>query len=268
MQNTLTDTINDALLLAKEQDDKAFITSLGRGLLLLSAFENEQTLTHQQLCEITGLPKATVSRLLHTLLTLKFITRGTNDRFKLGKNLLKLSAGAWRNQDMVDDALPLLKEFALKHQVSVNIATESEGEMRYLACYRSPARLAVNLSVGSTVPLEQTALGRAYYSALNLNAQQQVVDNLPYAEGSSEKQTAIQKLKEATQFYQSHRYCLSDGEFSPDILAVAIPLYDQVQGEYTHSLNASVPRALWQPQEYIAYIVPQLQALAKQIEEL
>lgn len=268
MQNTLTDTINGALLLAKEQDDKAFITSLGRGLLLLSAFENEQTLTHQQLCEITGLPKATVSRLLHTLLTLKFIHRSSNDRFKLGKNLLRLSAGAWRNQDMVDDALPLLKEFALKHQVSVNIATESEGEMRYLACYRSPARLAVNLSVGSTVPLEQTALGRAYYSALNPNAQQQVIDNLPYAEDSNEKQTAIQKLKEATQFYQSHRYCLSDGEFSPDILAVAIPLYDQVQGEYTFSLNASVPRALWEADTYISYIVPQLQALAKQIEEL
>src|SRR5690554_6371641 len=105
MQDSLTDTINDALLLTKEQDDKAFITSLGRGLLLLSAFENEQTLTHQQLCEITGLPKATVSRLLHTLLTLKFITRGTNDSFKLGKYLSKHCAGAWSYQDMVDDAL-------------------------------------------------------------------------------------------------------------------------------------------------------------------
>ena len=272
MKTTISDMIKHNLETAKVEEDKAFITALGRGILLLSAFEEQQQLTHQQLCEITGLPKATISRLLHTLLTLKFITRTGNDSYKLGKNLLRLSASAWQNQDMIDEALPLLKEFAIKHQVSVNIATESEGEMRYLACYRSPARLAVNLAVGSTVPIAQTAIGRAYYSALTGPMQQQIIQDLPYSTNpdqlQEEKSKAVEKLTQASKFYQQHNFCLSDGEFSPDILAVAVPLYDPLKGEYTHSLNASVPRAVWNADEYVEYIVPHLQALARQIEEL
>lgn len=268
MKNTLTEDLKQHLDSAKHTDDKAFITALGRGLLLLSAFEDAHELTHQQLCIKTGLPKATVSRLLHTLQQLNFIKRNNNDSYKLGKNLLKLSSSVWQGQDIVEEALPLLREFALNHQVSVNIATENEGEMRYVACYRSPARLAVNLSVGSTVPLDQTALGRAYYAALTPAMQQQVIDSLPYTDASKQKLEAITKLNQATHFYRQQGYCLSDGEYSPDILAVAIPLYDSIKGEYTHSLNASVPRALWEADDYISYIVPHLQALAKQIEAL
>lgn len=268
MKNTFISEIKDHLDRAKQQDDKAFITALGRGLLLLSAFEYEQELTHQMLCDKTALPKATVSRLLHTLQQLNFIKRNKNDSYKLGKNLLKLSSSVWQGQDIVEEALPLLREFALTHQVSVNIATEDEGEMRYVACYRSPARLAVNLSVGSTVPLEKTALGRAYYAAITPSMQQQIINSLPYPDDSEQKIEAIDKLNQAADFYHQHSYSLSDGEYSPDILAVAIPLYDSIKGKYTHSLNASVPRALWEADSYISYIVPYLQALARQIEEL
>lgn len=264
----LLDSLSHSLEHAKITDDKAFITALGRGLLLLSAFEDEQELTHQRLCDKTALPKATVSRLLHTLQQLNFIKRNSNDSYKLGKNLLKLSSSVWQGQDIVEEAMPLLREFALTHQVSVNIATEDEGEMRYVACYRSPARLAVNLSVGSTVPLEKTALGRAYYAAMTPSMQQQVIDTLPYADDSEQKLVAINRLNQAADFYHQHGYSLSDGEYSPDILAVAMPLYDSIQGKYTHALNASVPRALWEADSYISYIVPHLQALAKQIESL
>ena len=98
--------------------------------------------------------------------------------------------------------------------------------------------------------------------------QQQVINSLPYTDDSEQKIEAIDKLNMAADFYHRHSYSLSDGEYSPDILAVAIPLYDSIKGKYTHSLNASVPRALWEADRYISYIVPHLQALAKQIEEL
>ncbi|WP_019673507.1 IclR family transcriptional regulator [Psychrobacter lutiphocae] len=268
MSNSISDSIKDRLHTAKEQNDKAFITSLGRGLLLLSAFEEDQELTHQQLCERTALPKATISRLLHTLLTLKFITRSHKDSYKLGKNLLKISASAWQNQDMVEEAMPLLREFAQAHQVSVNIATEDEAEMRYVACYRSPARLAVNLTVGSTVPLDKTAIGRAFYAVQSPNIQQQITDSLSYAQNSALHTQAVANLDLATMFYKQQGYTLSDGEYSPDILAVAVPLYDSISKAYTHSLNASVPKASWDVDSYVEFIVPKLQALAARIEAL
>ncbi|PNK59846.1 IclR family transcriptional regulator [Psychrobacter sp. FDAARGOS_221] len=263
----LSDHIQQALQTAKQTQDKAFITALGRGMLVLSVFEQQQQLTHQQICDKTQLPKATVSRLIHTLLQLNVLKRDSNDSYQLGKNLLALS-NSWPVQDMVEQSMPLLREFAQAHQVSVNIATESEGEMRYLACYRSPARLAVNLTVGSTVPLDKTAIGRAFYVAQTPSMQQQMIDSLPYPPVSDEQSKALTNLAAATAFFEQHGYTLSDGEYSPDILAVAVPLYDSIEGRYTHSLNASVPRASWDAQDYIDFIVPKLQALARQIEAL
>ena len=58
---------------------------------------------------------------------------------------------------------------------------------------------------------------------------------------------------------------MSDGEFSTDILAVAVGVFDVATGRYAYSLNASVPRANWDADEYAKMIVPKLQALALKI---
>ncbi|WP_131667323.1 IclR family transcriptional regulator [Psychrobacter pygoscelis] len=267
-KTNLNETIDAVLVKAKSDNDRAFVTALGRGVLVLSVFEHEQSLSHQQICSATGLAKATVSRLIHTLELLDLLKRTDDDRYRLGKSLLKLSSSVWRRYSLVDDALPLLKDFARAHQVSVNIGTEIEGDIRYVACCRSPARLAVNLAVGSSVPVEQTAIGRAYYAALPTNFQQQLLDSLPFSEATTERLKAAQILDENAQFYEQHGYCLSDGEFSPDILAVGIPLYDRATGKFTHALNASVPKANWVTEEYVDYIVPKIKQLATQIEDL
>ena len=79
---------------------------------------------------------------------------------------------------MVAAAEPLLREFARSNEVSVNLATEVEGEMRYHACCRSPARLSVNLQVGSAVPVARTAIGRAFYAVSSLTRQAVIRNNL------------------------------------------------------------------------------------------
>ena len=40
---------------------------------------------------------------------------------------------------------------------------------------------------------------------------------------------------------------------------------DVTTGRYMYSLNASVPRANWQSNDYAAKIVPKLQALAEKV---
>lgn len=263
--HTLSEHILTRLDQAKLAEDRAFITALGRGLLLLSLFEDEHQLSHQQLCQKSKLPKATVSRLIYTLEGIGMLYRGDDERYRLGKSLLKLTASSWSRHNLVDDALPLLKDFAITHQVSVNIATEMDGEMRYVACYRSPARLAVNLTVGSSVPLAQTAIGRAYFVSQSSAEQQQLLKSVT-AQSPLSAAELTQGLYQQVEFYQQQGYCLSDGDFSSDILAVGVPLFDHAKGAFTHALNASVPKANWQPQQYVAFIVPKLQQLKAQIE--
>lgn len=266
-QKSLIMRMNESLELSKAGEDRQFVTALGRGLSLLAAFENDDELSHQQLCQMSGLPKATVTRLIYTLTTLGFLRITANKQYKLGSSAVRLSASAWNRHDLVTIAEPLLRQFAIENEVSVNLATEVESEMRYLACHRSPARLSVNLQVGSAVPIASTAIGRAFYATSSPTRQALIDTNLKEQFSSTEYNQAQAVLSEAVNFYQAQGYTLSDGEFSSDILAVAVGVFDITTGQYQYSINASVPRANWDAAKYAKMIVPKLQVLAKRIEK-
>ncbi|MGP4118366.1 IclR family transcriptional regulator [Psychrobacter aquimaris] len=250
---------------SKDDNDRQFVTALGRGLVILAAFEHQERLTHQQLCQMTNLPKATITRLIHTLTTLGFLRTNEYGQYQLGSSAVRLSATAWSRHDMVAYAEPLLRQFASENEVSVNLATEVEGEMRYHACCRSPARLSVNLQVGSAVPVARTAIGRAFYAVSSPARQAVISSNLQENLSVEEFNHAQTALAGAAEHYEKYSYTMSDGEFSTDILAVAVGVYDVATGQYAYSLNASVPSANWAADEYAAMIVPKLQALAERI---
>ena len=250
---------------SKEDNDRQFVTALGRGLTILAAFEHDDRLTHQQLCQMTDLPKATITRLIHTLTTLGFLRVTEHGQYQLGSSAVRLSATAWSRHDMVATAEPLLRQFASENEVSVNLATEVEGEMRYHACCRSPARLSVNLQVGSAVPVARTAIGRAFYAASSQARQTVIHSNLQEHLSVEEFNHAQTALASAAEHYEKYGYTVSDGEFSTDILAVAVGVYDVATGQYAYSLNSSVPSANWEADDYAAMIVPKLQALAERI---
>ena len=257
--------INKVLAQSKEDNDRQFVTALGRGLTLLAAFEHHEQLSHQQLCQMTILPKATITRLIHTLMTLGFLRMTEHGKYQLGSSAVRLSATAWSRHDMVAAAEPLLRQFASSNEVSVNLATEVEGEMRYHACCRSPARLSVNLQVGSAVPVARTAIGRAFYAASSPARQASIRNNLQEHLSTEDYNHAQSALSDAAEHYRLHGYTVSDGDFSTDILAVAVGVFDVATGQYAYSLNASVPRANWEAEEYKTMIVPKLQMLAQQI---
>ena len=250
---------------SKEENDRQFVTALGRGLVILAAFEHHERLTHQQLCQMTKLPKATISRLIHTLTTLGFLRTNEHGQYQLGSSAVRLSATAWSRHDMVAYAEPLLRQFASENEVSVNLATEVEGEMRYHACCRSPARLSVNLQVGSAVPVARTAIGRAFYAVSTQARKAVIISNLQENLSVEDYNHAQTALASAAEHYEKYGYTVSDGEFSTDILAVAVGVYDVATGQYAYSLNASVPSANWEADEYAAMIVPKLQILAERI---
>lgn len=261
----LLDRINSTLSQSKNDNDRQFVTALGRGLTLLAAFEHHERLTHQQLCQMTQLPKATITRLIHTLTTLGFLRTTEHGHYQLGSSAVRLSATAWSRHDMIAAAAPLLRQFASENEVSVNLATEVEGEMRYHACCRSPARLSVNLQVGSAVPVAYTAIGRAFYAVSSATRQTMISNNLQEHLPKDTFHSAQTALEQAVEHYKKYGYTVSDGEFSTDILAVAVGVYDVATGQYAYSINASVPSANWDADDYALMIVPKLQALAKKI---
>lgn len=265
--------LNDLLSIieqSEEEKDRQFITSLARGLSVLHSLRFYPSgISHQQIVETTQLPKATVSRVLHTLIKLRFLRKHpssglyvTDIRFR------EMAQLVLESDHLVRDARPLMMAFAEKHEVSVSLAMEDGGEMLYLESIRSPARLAVQLTVGSTVPLVDTAIGRAYYSALD-GKQRALLEehglNHHLLDGYQAKKST---LVEQMTFFNEYGYCYSMGEFSHDITAVAVVVRSEEAKNGVYALNASVPSSRISLDELIAKVVEPLKSLANELEQL
>ncbi|WP_066567476.1 IclR family transcriptional regulator [Snodgrassella sp. CFCC 13594] len=261
----MADQILKQIALAEEHNDRQFVTALARGLSILSSFGNSDTaLTHQAICDLTSLPKATVSRLIYTLLKSQYLVADPAGGYRLGMASIQLSASAWAQYNITRLAQPLMSRFASENQVSVSLAKEEMGEMLYLASVRSPARLAVQLMVGSKVPIARTAIGRAYFAVADEQQTQLLAFNMQ-AQNPQTFTADWQRLQDHKIYFEQHGYALSNGEFSSDILAVAVGVYNRAEERFTHSINASAPSTRWHMDDFIRDVAPKLQVLAHQI---
>ncbi|RXZ43606.1 IclR family transcriptional regulator [Crenobacter cavernae] len=246
--------------------DRFFVTALARGLAVLAAFRpGEAALSNQELTRRTGLPKSTVSRLTYTLTQLGYLSQETDTGYyRLGLAVLALGSAVLSSYDVREIAAPLMREFALKHNVSVSLAMRDGVDMVYLETCRSAARVTVQLTVGSRVPLVTTAIGRAYYAGLT-DAERGKLD-LELAEHyGAEWPGLADKLAESLIDYRERGYAHSWGEYGPEVLAIGVPLRSPASGQPTMALNASGPALLFTPETLGREVGPVLVELAHRI---
>lgn len=247
-----------------EDKDRFFVTALARGLALLAAFRpGEVALSNQELTRRTGLPKSTISRLTYTLVKLGYLAQEADSGYyRLGLSVLALGSVVLASYDIRQLAAPLMREFALAHNISVSLAMRDGVEMVYLETCRSPARLTVQLTIGSRVPIATTAIGRAFYVGLS-NAERQKLDQELAQHYGPEWAGLEPKLQESQREYQAKGYTSSWGEFAGEIVAVGVPLV--MPNGAPFGLNASGPAMLMTPEAMERKIAPALVGLAGRI---
>ncbi|KMN30541.1 MULTISPECIES: IclR family transcriptional regulator [unclassified Chromobacterium] len=247
--------------------DRLFVTALARGLEVLAAFRpGELALSNQELAKRTGLPKSTVSRLSYTLTRLGYLAQDEdNGRYRLGLAVLALGSTVLSSYDIRQIAGPLMREFAQEQGMSISLALRDGSDMVYLETCRSPARISVQLTVGSRVPLATTAIGRAYYAGLPAEEQLKLQALLAARYGAEWKEIGA-RLEEARQAYLRQGYSASFGEYEPDVMAVGVHL--AVPGQAPMALNASGPAFALDEDAMRARIAPALKALRQRLAPL
>ncbi|KAG1648299.1 Acyl-CoA dehydrogenase family member 10 [Nymphon striatum] len=90
----------------QDSKDRNFVTALARGLELMRCFRiGEVTLTNSDFSERTGLPKATISRLTHTLVDLGYLVPDPRaGTYRLGVGVLNLGFSVLSAMDISDRA--------------------------------------------------------------------------------------------------------------------------------------------------------------------
>ena len=98
----------------RDKNDRQFVTALARGLELLRCFTPQRPyLGNQDLSQLTGLPKGTITRLTYTLVKLGYLKQSTNSsKYQLSTGVLSFGYTMMTNISINNLATPYTEELA------------------------------------------------------------------------------------------------------------------------------------------------------------
>lgn len=205
--------------------DRKFVTALARGLEILRCFRaGERYLGNQELVNRTGLPKATVSRLTHTLIKLGYLNYAEKfGKYHLGTGVLSLGYSLLSNMDVRQIARPFMQQLADYSQASVALGARDRLHLVYIENCRSSATVTLRLDVGSRIPIAGTAMGRALLCGLPTVERDYLLD-LTRKKFPTDWAKIRTSVDTAMREYEERGFCSSVGEWQKDVSAVGVPV--------------------------------------------
>ncbi|WP_045460681.1 IclR family transcriptional regulator [Caballeronia cordobensis] len=196
-----------------------------RGLEVLHAFRATRApLSNAELVRRTGLPKATVSRLTTTLISIGYLRRvGGGRQFELSAGALSMGHAYLEANPVTRLVAPVMQQLADKLNLSVALAVPHRLDMVYIAWRASATIATLRLGVGSLLPMASTAVGRAYLYALPDAEREPLIAELLEAAGD-DAGTVRANLDAAFGDLKESGVCMSVGEYQRNAFGIALPI--------------------------------------------
>ena len=213
------------------RNDRQFVVALARGLEILRVFmPGETALSNSQIAARTGLPKATVSRLTHTLTTLGYLAHARHARaYRLGDAVVGLGHGVLSGLDICPRARPAMDALAQETGMEISLSRRDRLSMVVIERVALPGSRTYCVAVGSRIPVAATATGRAYLCAIAPADRDYLLDLL--GERAPGHLAAMQAgLERAQEDFARDGFCISIGEWDSTVAAVAVPIYSPTRG--------------------------------------
>ncbi|TCT00519.1 IclR family transcriptional regulator [Aquabacter spiritensis] len=204
--------------------DPSLSSTLIRGIELLRCFgPADQALSNAELARRLGLNRPTVSRLCKTLIHLGYLRRDAKETFRLAPQLLALtypvlSAMPWRHA-----VLHPMRELAQMCAGNSSLGVMSGDVFVHIQTAGNPPGWPHIPDIGQTGPLHRSALGWSLLSVLPEPERAAKIADLQslhpegFAASAEKTHAAIARcLKEG--------FCVSYGDWRPDLVAAAAPL--------------------------------------------
>ncbi|WP_367104300.1 IclR family transcriptional regulator [uncultured Psychrobacter sp.] len=222
----------------KDQNDRQFVTALARGLELLRCFTPQRPfLGNQELSQLTGLPKGTITRLTYTLVKLGYLKQTTSSKYQLAAGVLGFGYTMMANMTINNLATPYMEELADYANSAVAMATRDRLRMVYLNVVQSTGTTTMRRNVGSYLPIHLSSMGRACLASMPPAEQEFILDAIR-SKYKDDWLKIRRGLDKAFRDYEEYGYCFSISEWQKDVNAVATALMHPTEGLLTFNCGA------------------------------
>jgi len=212
---------------------------------MLSASEKtlivlEAAMTHDRFSEIvaaTGLPKATVHRILATLVDHEFVVV-SDGGYVPGPRVLSLAGQAFERIDISRLVRPYIDELVERVHCTVHVGTRSGDEMVYLVRtdsdkpYRMPSR------VGASVPLHTSAIGKSILAEADDDTIERLVARAGLPQRTARSIVTIEHLRRELADVRERGFAFDREENVPGVVCIGAPIRDHT-GHTNYGLSIS-----------------------------
>jgi len=207
-----------------------FSKSLEKGLKILALFNRETpVLTQSEIAKLLGLNMTTTYRYINTLVELGYLEKDKKTRAIRPSILCLLLC---TNLMQAADHLRMIKAMVDKihgeHNISIDVAFVIDDTIRHLYHRQAQETLTFSLPDDSKNCLHNTALGKAYLSALPEDLIAKKIDTLTLV--AKTEKTIVDKpaLFTVLQEAKVRQYAVSEEEYLPGLIAIGSPLLDPI----------------------------------------
>ena len=242
-----------------------FVQALERGLAVIRAFTGRRAeLTLSEVARATGLSRAVVRRLLHTLVALGYI--GTDGRvFALRARVLELGYAYVSSLGLPQIAQPHLEALTTQVREACSVTVLDGDDVVYVARVPSPRRVTVTVSVGTRFPAYATSTGRVLLADQPEQWLAEYLQRVRPVALTRRTVTDTTVLRDILRQVRTDGYCLVDQEMEDGIQSVAVPLHNP-DGTTVAALNISAPAHRSPPDAMVAELLAPLRDTARRIE--
>jgi DNA-binding IclR family transcriptional regulator len=182
-------------------------------------------LGNREIAARTGLPKPTVSRLTHTLLSLGYLVHDPQgERYGLGPAVLALSAAFLRQNSFPQMVKPFLQDLATAVQAHVALGLLDGLSSVYVQLWRGQGqRIVLSSEVGFRLPLARSAMGMATLTSLDEGERSALFTRL--RRDGADAGRLDRTYRRCAQEIAEHGFCVGIGIWHQDINAVAAPIH-------------------------------------------
>jgi DNA-binding IclR family transcriptional regulator len=206
--------------------DSRLVQGLARGLTVLRAFRpGESSLSNTEIAARTGLPKPTVSRLTQTLTALGYLSYLPRlGHYTLGAAVVGLCHSLLAGMPYRIAARPILQDLADFSRLPVSLGARDQLDMLYIETARHAGARPARFDLGSRLPIEVTAMGRAYLFGLPERERDILLDRIRRRYGRNGWRDVQTGIERALNSLAARGFCLSAGEWRPDVVGVGVPV--------------------------------------------
>lgn len=195
--------------------------------ILMGLSKHPQGVGVTGLAREVGLSKATIYRLLNTLVTRGFVERVPGTEFyRLGLTMFDLGMAVRNRMDLVREAGPILKEVVERTRETVHLGILDNGEVVYVDKLEGPGAIQMLSRIGRRVPVHCTAMGKVLAADLPAVELERVISLRGLKACTENTITDLELLKAHLREVARQGFAVDRVEHEYGVQCVAAPIRD------------------------------------------